>query len=173
MMGGWLMACMTGHGSSVGPGIMSVARDCGMPQRMVGSMEWLLCRSGMRFGQSLTLSPDQIEVATVHEQPGSLADDEDRVQPINRVGQEGEAARDREEPECDGNHALALPLGGDPLHQEAHREADLPEKAHRQPEVLVAHDRSFPRSRCVVVVGVLTIHLTGDRLTVASAFTVA
>src|SRR5215831_231669 len=139
MMGGWLMACMTGNGSSVGPGIMSVARDCGIPQRMLGSMERLLCCSGMRLGQSLVLAPDQIEVATVHEQSSPLADDEHGVQPIDRVGQEGEASRDREEPEGDGNHALTLPLRGDPLHQKAHREADLPEKAHRQPEVLVAH----------------------------------
>src|SRR5262245_3047899 len=108
MMGGWLMACMTGHGSSVGPGIISVARDCGIPQRMVGSMWRLLWRSGMRFGQSLTLAPNQIEVATVHEQSGGLADDEDRIQPIDRVGQQSEASGDREEPECDGNHALSL-----------------------------------------------------------------
>src|SRR6266508_2260973 len=38
IIGGWLMACRTGHGNSVGPGIMIVARVCGTPERMVGSI---------------------------------------------------------------------------------------------------------------------------------------
>src|SRR5262249_33115891 len=42
MIGGWLMAWTTGHGSSVGPGIISVARVWGTPQRIVGSMSGLL-----------------------------------------------------------------------------------------------------------------------------------
>jgi hypothetical protein len=42
--GGWFIAWMTGHGSSVGPGIMRMARLWGTPQRMVGSMITLLLK---------------------------------------------------------------------------------------------------------------------------------
>src|SRR6266536_1704140 len=52
---------MTGHGSSVGPGIIRVARVCGTPQRMLGSMLRLLECSGSGLGQSPFPAPDQIE----------------------------------------------------------------------------------------------------------------
>src|SRR5262245_58740252 len=148
------MAWMTGHGNSVGPGIMSVARVCGTPQRILGSIVTLLPMLGLRArgalghrsvwlgmsrGQSLMLAADEVEVATVDEQPGPLAENEDRVQSIDGVGEEGEPAADREEPERERNHALAFPLGGDPLHEEAHGETRLPQEAHQEPQVLRTH----------------------------------
>ena len=39
MVAGWPMACTTGNGSSVGPGIMRIGCDWVVPQRIVVSME--------------------------------------------------------------------------------------------------------------------------------------
>src|SRR5712692_10709744 len=97
--------------------------------------------AGLRagLGQAALLAPDQVEVAQVHEQAGPLTEDEDGVQAVDGVDQQGEATADREEPERDGNHALLLPLGGDPLDEEPAREERLSEESHRQPEMLLGH----------------------------------
>src|SRR4029077_14277450 len=145
MVAGWLIACTTGNGSSVGPGIIRMGWDWIVPQRMLASIETPLREAERRLrpglGQAALLPPDQIEVSQVHEEARALTEDEDRIQAVHRVDQQGETAADREEPEGDRDHALLLPLRRDPLHQEAHREERLSQEAERQPEVLGRHHR--------------------------------
>src|ERR1700752_2992477 len=114
------------------------------PHRMAESMTAPLpAGAGLRagLGQAALLATDQVEVAQVHEQAGPLAEDEDGVQAVDGVDQQGEAAAAGEEPERDGYRAPLLALGGDPLNEEAPREERLSEEAHRQPEVLCRHHR--------------------------------
>src|SRR3989304_1773980 len=105
-------------------------------------------RSGSVAGGQLSLAPDQVEVAAVHEQAGALSDDEDRVQAEDGVDQQREPAADREVPEVDRDHALLLPLRRDPLDQKARGEQRLPEEAedHQHPAdrltTRIAHQRT-------------------------------
>src|SRR3989338_571408 len=99
MVGGWFMAWMTGHGSSVGPGIIRIGRVCGIPHWMLESMDGLP-GSDAGLGQTLFVA-DEKGVGERDEDPGPLPDDEDGVEPVHRVDEERQPAADREEPEGD------------------------------------------------------------------------
>jgi 4-amino-4-deoxy-L-arabinose transferase-like glycosyltransferase len=76
---------------------------------------------------------DEDQVARVHEEAERLAEDEDGVAAPDRVGEEQRGPAEAQPPERGGHDALPPPLRGDPLHQEAGREQQLPREAHRQP----------------------------------------
>ena len=81
-----------------------------------------------------------MQIAQVDEEAEALAGDEDRVAAVKRVGEEKHAAADREEPEGDGDDALARTLGRQPLHEETSAEQDLRDEAYDNPPVHVMHD---------------------------------
>src|SRR3972149_1616064 len=139
MVGGWFMAWMTGHGSSVGPGIIRIGRVCGIPHWMLESMDGLPGSDAGR-GQTLFVA-DEEEGAEVDEEPGAPAAGEEGggAARVRGVEEERQPPADREEPEGDRDDALLLAFGGDPLHEEPHREECLPEEPHRQPERFGTH----------------------------------
>ena len=96
--------------------------------------------SGMGRGPLLVLAPYEIEVTAVDEESRGLAEDENRIQAINSIGQEGETPADREEPERDRDHASSGALAGNPLHQETRGEQQLRDQAERQPEIEFGHE---------------------------------
>src|SRR5215510_6455899 len=143
MMGGWFRVWMTGKGSSVGPGIIRISRVWGMAHLIGSALAGLMesmsfrrkrLRSGL--GEPALLAPDEIEVAKVNEETRALPQDEHRIAAVNRIDEQDAAAADGEEPEGEGNDALPLALGGDPLHEEAAEEEALPQKSDAQPELL-------------------------------------
>src|SRR2546426_3400131 len=75
---------------------------------------------------------DEVEVARVDAEPGGLADDEHRVEPVDRVRQQRHAAAHREEPEVARHDALLRALRRDPLDQKA-REERLAEQTDAEP----------------------------------------
>src|SRR5205085_10722619 len=80
-------------------------------------------------------SMDEHEVADVDDEPRGLPDDEHRVAAVNCVRRGDRAADQREVPELDGDVALAPPLRGDPLDDEARRKDGLSGEADEDPEV--------------------------------------
>src|SRR5262245_53811486 len=146
MMGGGLRVWMTGEGSSVGPGIIRIARVWGMAHLLgtalaglMGPMPFRRRRRRPGLGELALLATDEIEVAKVAQEARALPQDEHRVGALNRVDEQHEATADGEEPEGDGNDALPLALGGDPLHEKAAEEETLPQKSDGQPELLSRH----------------------------------
>src|SRR5262245_9963792 len=138
------MAWMTGNGSSVGPGIMSRGRVCTWVQLIVDdTMEspWRPAAVilASRFYERRRRTPDEPQIARVHEQAGALTEDEDGIAAVDRVGEQREAAADGEVPERERHHAPPAALGGDPLHEESRREAGLPEQTDREPDVVRRH----------------------------------
>src|SRR5437588_8109313 len=65
---------------------------------------------------------DEHQVPDIHEESRSLPDDEHCVMLVNRISRGDDSADDRQVPERQRDVALALPLGGDPLHDEARAE---------------------------------------------------
>ena len=82
---------------------------------------------------------DEPEIACVHEESRTLADDEDGIPPVDRVGEQREAAARGEIPERAGHDTALSPLGGDPLHDEASREEGLAQQTDEEPGVLARH----------------------------------
>src|SRR5262245_10549870 len=153
IVGGWFMAWMTGWGSSVGPGIMRTGRVCGTAQLRSegtaasfpeGGVRVVMGRSARRARLRARRSVDEVEIAGVDQEPGRLPENEDGVQSVDGVGEQGHAAPHRPVPELDGNHALPRPLGGDPLHDEPRGEEGLPHQPHPQPHLIDCH-RAFLR----------------------------
>src|SRR5213076_2652001 len=168
--GGWLIAWMTGKGSSVGPGIMRtgrvwhwaqlIVRDTivsfvagsagpvpvvgGLTRARAGSVTPILARGGASaVGEALGAAVDEVEIPRVHEEPGTLAEDEHGVEPVDRVRQQRHAAAHREEPEGAGHDALLRALGRDPLDEEARREERLAEQTDAEPHMFRRH-RDYP-----------------------------
>src|SRR5512139_796869 len=71
------------------------------------------------------LPADEVEVPEIDQEAHPLADDEDRVLPDDRVGQEQGAPPDAEIPERHGDDALLVLLGVKPLDEEPHEEKRL------------------------------------------------
>src|SRR4051794_33521646 len=80
---------------------------------------------------------NEIEIARIDEYAECLAEDEDEVFPVERVAEQQQAPADREKPECDRDHALAFAFRGDPLHNKAHGEHRLRDKAKHDPPIEV------------------------------------
>src|ERR1041385_6016158 len=97
-------------------------------------------------------SIDEHQVADVDDQSRRLPDDEHRVAAVNCVRGGDGAADEREVPELDRNVALPPALRGDPLHDEARGEDELPAEADEDPEVpgarIEAHGSACSLSRC-------------------------
>src|SRR4030095_16223337 len=104
----------------------------------------LLFTAGILARGSRSAGPgvaNEVEIARVHEEPGGLADHEHRIPPVDRVGQERQAAAQGEIPEVSRDDALALALGRNPLDEKARREEGLAEKADAEPELIRGHRR--------------------------------
>src|SRR4051794_26790043 len=95
----------------------------------------LVARSALRsfdfhYRRLTSLLPiDQEEIARVDDEPRRLAGDEDRVEPIDRVGEKHDAAAQTAIPERERDHAPAHELALEPLDDEARCEQRLAEKA--------------------------------------------
>src|SRR5438552_2185939 len=87
---------------------------------------------------------DEVEVARVDAEPGGLADDEHRVEPVDRVRQQRHAAAHREEPKVARHDALLRALRRDPLDEKARREERLAEQTDAEPYLFRRH-RGNPR----------------------------
>ena len=68
---------------------------------------------------------NEIEIASIDQQPGGLSDDKNRVETVDGVGQQGGAAGDTEIPESDGDDAFPAFFAGNPLDKKAHGEHSL------------------------------------------------
>src|SRR2546430_15304532 len=82
---------------------------------------------------------DEVEVARVDADPGGLADDEHRVEPVDRVRQQRHAAAHREEPEVARHDALLRALRRDPLDDKPRREERLAQQTDAQPYLFRPH----------------------------------
>src|SRR5215813_1131994 len=98
---------MTGHGSSVGPGIMRIGRVCtcvkfsaaltvispALDGRAIlsGTLSGVPGGVGGHLWLPL-IAVDEVEVARLDEQAGGLTQDEDGIAPIDGVGEQREAA---------------------------------------------------------------------------------
>src|SRR5262249_50334473 len=107
---------MTGKGSSVGPGIMSRGRVCTWGQLIVDDTMRSPWRPGAvilasRFHERRRRPVDEPEVARVHEQAGALAEDEDGIAPVDRIGEQGQTSADGEVPERQRHDAALSALG--------------------------------------------------------------
>src|SRR5262249_47418822 len=87
------------------------------------------CSSGRH-----SIPEDEVEIARVDEHAPELTDDEHRITPMKRVGEQDDRAGNAEVPELHGHDALLLSLGRDPLQEEAQEEAGLTEQADDQPD---------------------------------------
>src|SRR5437762_4901555 len=76
-------------------------------------------------GDALGVAIDEVEVPGVDEEARGLAEDEHRVEPVDRVRQQRHATAHREQPEGAGHDALLRALRRDPLVEEARREERL------------------------------------------------
>src|SRR5205823_13733299 len=83
--------------------------------------------------------------AGVDQDARALAEEEPRVEPLDRVRQQRDAAAHRWEPEGAGNDALPGALGRDPLHEEARREERLTEQYDAEPHVILGHGATTSR----------------------------
>src|SRR5436853_492205 len=63
----------------------------------------LILRAGSGVSDALRVAVDEVEVTRVDEEARTLAQDEHRVEPVDRVRQQREAATHRKEPEGAGN----------------------------------------------------------------------
>src|SRR5436309_12407421 len=90
---------------------------------------------------------DEVEVARVDAEPGGLADDEHRVEPVDRVRQQRHAAAHREEPEVARYDALLRALRRDPLDEKARREERLAEQTDAEPYLFRRHRGNPPGRR--------------------------
>src|SRR5262249_86231 len=141
------MAWMTGNGSSVGPGIMSMGRVCTWVQLIVDDTVGSPWRPAPGHSTSSRFhdrprrrrAVDEPQIARVDDQASALAEDEDRVAAVDRVGEHGDAASDGEIPERARHDAAPATLGRDPLHEEPGREKGLPEQTDAQPDSLRRH----------------------------------
>lgn len=61
----------------------------------------------------------KIQVPKINKQSGKLPHDKNRILPVDRISQEGNAAADAEIPESDGEHAFFLTLAFQPLHDKS------------------------------------------------------
>src|SRR5207244_13587276 len=87
---------------------------------------------------------DEVEVARVDAEPGGLADDEHRVEPVDRVRQQRHAAAHREEPEVARDDALLRALRRGPLDDKPRREERMAEQPDAAPYLFRSH-RGRPR----------------------------
>ena len=107
-------------------------------------------RPGSRRPARLPLAePDEIDVARVDMQTGGLANDEDRVGPVAGVGEQQNPAEKAEIPESLGDDARPGLFGGDPLHEEAHREQELSDQADADPDQLGGRGGEPPMNKTV------------------------
>src|SRR5690606_3155634 len=82
------------------------------------------------------LPVDEHEVPEIDEDAERLTEDEDRIAPVDGIGQKDQPAREREVPEHDRHHRPARPFRGNPLDEEAAGEHELAEQAEGDPPEL-------------------------------------
>src|SRR5947207_10620567 len=112
--------------SSVARAIRQDPVEGGLTRARAGSVTPILARGGASaVGEALGAAVDEVEIPRVHEEPGTLAEDEHGVEPVDRVRQQRHAAAHREEPEGAGHAALLRARGRDPLDEAARREERL------------------------------------------------
>ncbi len=63
----------------------------------------------------------KIQVSKINKQPGKLPHNKNRVLPVDRISQEGNAAANTEIPESDGEYTFFLTLAFQPLHDKSSR----------------------------------------------------
>src|SRR6266481_1603415 len=92
-----------------------------------------------RRGGAAAVTQLEIEVAPVDEHAERLAQDENRVADIQRIGQQQRAAANRKKPKRDRHHHFSRAFRGDPLHQESHGEHNLRDVAEQHPPLKLGH----------------------------------
>jgi hypothetical protein len=80
-----------------------------------------------------------LQVAQIDGDADALSGDEDRVAPVQRIGEQHQRTGDAEVPERHRDHAAAMALAGQPLDDEPAHEHGLPDEAQHQPPVFVSH----------------------------------
>ena len=88
----------------------------------------------IRAGVLSRLFIQEMKVSQINEDPERLAENEDRVLPVQRVEQQRQAPGDAEPPEGTGDHTPLFPLAHEPLNEEAGKEEGLPAEPENQPE---------------------------------------
>src|SRR5438046_2540794 len=130
--------------SSVARAMRQDPVEGGLTRARAGSVTPILARGGASaVGEALGAAVDEVEIPRGHEEPGTLAEDEHGVEPVDRVRQQRHAAAHREEPEGAGHDALRRALGRDPRDEEARREERLAEQTDAEPHMFRRH-RDYP-----------------------------
>src|SRR5439155_8523192 len=94
--------------------------------RSLSGLAWFLRRRSC--GQSKLAFPDKHQVADVYQRVGEIGQNPDGVPFENEVETHDHAAANAPIPERDWDHTFTLPLGCDPLNEEAHRENSVPDQ---------------------------------------------
>ena len=93
------------------------------------------------FSEGFFLATDQDQVAEINYRANALTQDENRVLPMDGIGQQDHASTNTEIPEGQGNGAFTPLLRYDPLDQKPHKKTYLPNEANNYPCVQVDTDR--------------------------------
>ena len=87
-------------------------------------------------GISLTINKQQHHIAQIDKEPGPLPKNKHRVSAMDGIDQQGHTPGQAEKPEGHRHHAAFRPLTGDPLHQKAGGEHQLPAQPDQHPPEL-------------------------------------
>jgi hypothetical protein len=93
------------------------------------------------------LAVNELEIASVDKDAGTLPHDEYRVSPVDGIGKQSHSPGQTKIPEVDGNYAAAVALAVNPLNQKAHCKSGLTYKSYDQPNVVSSQDFLPPRSQ--------------------------
>ena len=77
---------------------------------------------------------DQHQVPEVDKRSDALTGDEDRVLPVDCVGQRDKSARQAHVPKSNGYPALSAPFGRQPLDDPSHEKDPLSDESDREPK---------------------------------------
>jgi hypothetical protein len=73
--------------------------------------------------------PNQHQISNVNKRVREIRENSNRIASKNKVNAHEHATGNAPVPERDWNYAFALPLGGEPLDEETHREKSVPNEA--------------------------------------------
>lgn len=106
-----------------------------------------LWRGGVDRSVRLICARDQHQVANIDDRSDALSCNENRICPIDCIGESDEPADQTHVPKGDRNLTLRLLFRGDPLDHPAAEKQSLAEKSDSQPDRLEAHNETVMNNR--------------------------
>src|SRR5580765_5814876 len=105
----------------------------------VGSQKLCSRIGGADWPVRLARAKDQHQLANIDDRSDALSCDEDRIFPIDRIGERDEPAYQAHVPKRDRDLTLRLPFRGNPLDHPSAEKHPLAEKSDAEPDGFDAH----------------------------------